>query len=118
MFQGAAHATAWNYILVTDVGRLFGKSPALTPLLSLLAFFSVVIFQHEHGNKLLLQPYFSHEPRIIPFFYRLEIVTGVLNFPFWLFSRMYIIVETFIHLRHGQLGVYKTVERTDYKPRI
>lgn len=87
-------------------------------VVSLLAIFSVVVFHHEHGHKLLLKSFLSREPGIMPLLYRLAVAIGVLNVPFWILSRMYIIVETFISLRHVELGVYQTVEWTDYIPHL
>ena len=54
----------------------------------------------------------------MPLVYRLVVVVGVLNFPLWILSRTYIIVETFISLRHVEMGVYQTVEWTDYIPHL
>ena len=38
--------------------------------------------------------------------------------PLFILSRIYIIFETFISLRHVQLGVYQTVQWTDYIPHL
>lgn len=121
MFYGAAHATAWTFIFPTDIERLLWRIACVNTIagvISLLAFFSIVVFHHEHGHKLLLRSFFTWEPGLIPLLYRLVVAVGVLNFPFWIMSRMYIIVETFISLRHVPLGVYQTVEWTDYIPHL
>ena len=121
MFYGAAHATAWKFIFPTDVERLLWRIACIDTIagvISLLAFFSIVVFHHEHGHKLLFESFFSREPGIMSLLYRLVILIGVINFPFWIFSRLYIIVETFISLRHVQLGVYQTVQWTDYIPHL
>lgn len=121
MFYGAAHATAWTFIFPTDVERLLWRIACVDTMagvVSLLAIFSVVVFHHEHGQKLLLKSFFSREPGMMPLLYRLAVVIGVLNIPFWILSRMYIIVETFISLRHVELGVYQSVEWTDYIPHL
>ena len=121
MFYGAAHATAWNFIFPTNLERLLWRIACVDTIagvISLLAFFSIVIFHHEHGRKLLVQSFFSREKSVMSILYRLVIAVGVLNFPFWILSRLYIIVETFISLRHVQLGVYQTVDWTDYIPHI
>ncbi|KAL8996273.1 MAG: hypothetical protein Q9169_004158 [Polycauliona sp. 2 TL-2023] len=121
MFYGAAHATAWTFIFPTDVERLLWRIACVDTIagvVSLLAFFSIVVFQHEHGHKQLLKSFLSREPGIMPLLYRSLVGVGVLNFPFWILSRMYIIVETFISLRHVEMGVYQTVEWTDYIPHL
>ena len=121
MFYGAAHATAWTFIFPTDVERLLWRIACIDTIagvISLLAVFSVVVFVHEHGLKLLLKSFFTREPGMMSFLYRLVILIGVLNFPFFILSRIYIITETFISLRHVQLGVYQTVQWTDYIPHL
>ncbi|KAI4129987.1 MAG: hypothetical protein LQ341_006513, partial [Variospora aurantia] len=115
MFYGAAHATAWMFIFPTNVERLLWRISCLDTIagvVSLLACFSIIVFHHEHGQKLMLKSFFSRERGMMPLLYRLVILLGVVNFPFWILSRLYIIVETFISLRHVQLGVYETVEWT------
>lgn len=121
MFYGAAHATAWGFIFPTDVERLLWRIACIDTIagvISLLAVFSVVVFYHEHGQKLLLKSFFTREPGIMSILYRMVIVVGLVNFPFFLLSRFYIIVETFISLRHVQLGVYQTVQWTNYIPHL
>ena len=121
MFYGAAHATAWDFIFPTDIERLLWRIACVDTIagvISLLAFFSIVVFYHEHGHKLLLRSFFARERGLMPLLYRLIVLVGVINFPFWILSRLYIIIETFISLRHVQLGVYQTVEWTDYIPHI
>ncbi|KAL8973539.1 MAG: hypothetical protein Q9197_002226 [Variospora fuerteventurae] len=116
MFYGAAHATAWMFIFPTNVERLLWRISCLDTIagvVSLLACFSIIVFHHEHGQKLMLKSFFSRERGMMPLLYRLVILLGVVNFPLWILSRLYIIVETFISLRHVQLGVYETVEWTD-----
>ncbi|KAI4094783.1 MAG: hypothetical protein LQ344_002029 [Seirophora lacunosa] len=121
MFYGAAHATAWTFIFPTDVERLLWRISCLDTIagvVSLLACFSIIVFHHEHGRKLMWKSFFSRERGIMPLLYRLVVLLGVLNFPLWVLARLYIIVETFISLRHVQLGVYETVEWTDYIPHL
>ena len=121
MFYGAAHATAWKFIFPTDVERLLWRIACIDTIagvISLLAVFSVVVFFHEHGHKLLLKSFFTREPGIMALLYRLVILIGLLNFPFFILSRIYIITETFISLRHVQLGVYQTVDWIDYIPHL
>lgn len=121
MFYGAAHATAWDFIFPTDIERLLWRISCVDTIagvFSLLAFFSITVFYHEHGHKLLLTSFFARERGLMPLLYRLIILIGVINFPFWILSRLYIIVETFISLRRVQLGVYQTVDWADYIPHI
>lgn len=121
MFYGAAHATAWGFVFPTDVERLLWRIACIDTIagvISLLAVFSVVVFFHEHGHKLLLKSFFTREPGIMPLLYRFVILIGLLNFPFFVLSRIYIITETFISLRHVQLGVYQTVQWTEYIPHL
>ncbi|KAL9019878.1 MAG: hypothetical protein Q9185_002820 [Variospora sp. 1 TL-2023] len=121
MFYGAAHATAWMFIFPTNVERLLWRISCLDTIagvVSLLACFSIIVFHHEHGQKLMLKSFFSRERGMMPLLYRLVILLGVVNFPFWILSRLYIIVETFISLRHVQLGVYETVEWTEFIPHL
>ncbi|KAL8846228.1 MAG: hypothetical protein Q9221_008673 [Calogaya cf. arnoldii] len=121
MFYGAAHATAWTFLFPTDLERLLWRIACIDTIagvVSLLAFFSVVVFQHEHGHEQLLKSFLTREPGFMPLVYRLVVVVGVLNFPLWILSRTYIIVETFISLRHVEMGVYQTVEWTDYIPHL
>lgn len=121
IFYGAAHITAWSFVFPTDVERLLWRIACVDTIagvISLLAIFSIVVFLHEHGHKLLLKSFFTWEPGIMSLFYRLVILIGVLNFPLFVLSRIYIITESFISLRHVQLGVYQTVQWTDYIPHL
>ena len=95
--------------------ELYHDSPK--PSVNYFTYYAHGIF-HEHGQKLLLKSFFSREPGIMPLLYRLAVIIGVLNIPFWILSRMYIIVESFISLRHVERGVYQTVEWTDYIPHL
>ena len=116
---GAAHATAWAFVFPTEVERLLWRLACVDTIagvISLLAIFSVVVFLHEHGHKLLLKSFFAREPGVMSWLYRLVILIGILNFPLFILSRLYIITETFISLRHVPLGVYQTVQWTDYIP--
>ena len=121
MFYGAAHATAWGFVFPTDVEQMLWRIACIDTIagvISLLAIFSVVVFLHEHGHKLLLKSFFTREPGIMSLLYRVVILIGILNFPFFVLSRIYIIIETFTSLRHVQLGVYRTVQWTDYIPHL
>lgn len=68
-------------------------------------FSPIVVFQHENGREQLLESFWVQEPGKMPLLYRLVVAIGVLNFPLCIFSRMYIIVETFISLRHVEMEV-------------
>ncbi|KAM0797376.1 hypothetical protein BDR22DRAFT_810384, partial [Usnea florida] len=119
MFYGAAHATAWDFVFPTPVERLLWRIACIDTIagvISLLAIFSVVVFYHEHGFRLLWKSFFTREPGVLPLLYRLVILIGLLNAPFFVLSRIYIITETFISLRRAQLGIYQTVQWTDYIP--
>ena len=119
MFYGAAHATAWAFAFPTHTERLLWRIACIDTIagvISLLAIFSVVVFYHEHGFQLLLKSFFTREPGVMPLLYRLVILIGLFNFPFFILSRFYIIIETFVSLRHVHLGVYQTVQWTDYIP--
>lgn len=121
MFYGAAHATAWDFLFPTDTERLLWRVACIDTIagvISLLAVFSVVVFLHEHGRKQLLKSFFQREKGISSILYRVVIVIGLINFPIFVISRLYIIVETFISLRHVQKGVYETVEWSDYIPHL
>ena len=119
MFYGAAHATAWAFDFPTHVERLLWRIACIDTIagvISLLPIFSVVVFYHEHGFQLLLKSFFTREPGVMSWLYRLLILIGLFNFPFFILSRIYIITETFISLRHVHLGVYQTVQWTEYIP--
>ena len=119
MFYGAAHTRAWKFAFPTDVERLLWRIACVDTIggvISLLAIFSIVVFLHEHDSKMLLRAFFAREKGIMPLLYRMLIVVGIVNVPFFILSRLYIIVETFISLRHVQWGVYATVNWTDYIP--
>lgn len=121
MFYGAAHATAWAFVFPTDVERLLWRIACIDTIagvISLLAVFSVVVFAHEHGPRLLLTSCFTREPGVMSLLYRIVILIGLLNFPLFILSRIYIITETFISLRHVPSGVYQTVQWTDYFPHL
>lgn len=121
MFYGAAHVTAWAFVFPTDTERLLWRVACIDTIggvISLLAIFSVVVFLHEHGHRLLLKFFFTREPGIMSLLYRLMILIGVLNFPLFILSRIYIITETFVSLRHVQLGIYQTVQWTNYIPHL
>ena len=119
MFYGAAHATAWDFVFPTPVERLLWRIACIDTIagvISLLTIFSVVVFHNEHGFRLLWKSFFTREPGMLPLLYRLVILIGLLNAPFFALSRIYIITETFISLRRAQLGVYQTVQWADYIP--
>ena len=121
MFYGAAHTTAWKFAFPTNVERLLWRVACVDTIggvISLLAIFSIVVFLHEHDSKMLLRAFFAREKGIMPLLYRMLIIVGVVNVPFFMLSRLYIIVETFISLRHVQWGVYATVNWTDYIPHL
>lgn len=121
MFYGAAHATAWAFVFPTHVERLLWRIACVDTIagvISLLAVFSVVVFLHEHGRKLLWKSFFTREPGVLSWLYRLVVLFGLVNFPLFVLSRIYIITETFVSLRHVPLGVYQTVQWTDYIPHL
>ncbi|KAL8738302.1 MAG: hypothetical protein Q9181_000891 [Wetmoreana brouardii] len=121
MFYGAAHCTAWNFIFPTPTERLLWRISCVDTVagvISLLALFSLSVYLHEHQARSLIKAFFTQEPGIMSWVYRMIITIGVLNIPLFILSRIFIIVETFISLRHVQKGVYKTVEWTDYIPHI
>ena len=121
MFYGAAHTTAWKFVFPTDVERLLWRITCVDTIggvISLLAIFSIVVFLHEHDTKMLLRSFFAREKGVMPLLYRVLVVVGIVNVPFFILSRLYIIVETFISLRHVQWGVYATVNWTDYIPHL
>ena len=121
MFYGAAHTTAWKFAFPTDTERLLWRIACVDTIggvISLLAIFSIVVFLHEHDAKMLLRAFFAREKGIMPLLYRMVIVVGIINVPFFIASRLYIIVETFVSLRHVQWGVYATVNWTDYIPHL
>lgn len=115
-FYGASHATAWAFVFPTQVEQLLWRVACIDTIagvISLLAVFSVAVFLHEHGRKLLANSFFTKEPGIMPLLYRAVVMIEIFNFPIFVASRMYIIVETFISV---ELGVYQTVQWTDYIP--
>ncbi len=121
MFYGGAHATAWAFTFPTDVEQIMWRIACVDTIagvLSLLAIFSVVVFYHEHSYKLLMKSFFTREPGILSLLYRAVVVIGLLNVPFFILSRIYIFIETFISLRRVQLGVYQTVQWTAYIPHL
>ena len=121
MFYGAVHTTAWAFVFPTDVEQLMWRIACIDTIagvISLLAIFSVVVFLYEHGHKVLIKSFFTREPGFMPLFYRFVILIGLLNCPFFALSRVYIIIETFISLRHVPLGVYQTVQWTNYIPHL
>ena len=121
MFYGAAHCTAWNFIFPTPTERILWRISCVDTVagvISLLSLFSIVVYLHEHEFKSLVKAFFTQEPGIMSWLYRLIITIGVLNTPLFFLSRMFIIVETFISLRHVQKGVYKMVEWAEYIPHI
>ena len=121
MFYGAAHTTAWAFNFPTYTEKLLWRIACIDTIagvISLLSVFSVVIFYYEHGRRMLLKSFIAREKGIMPILYRMVILIGLLNFPVFLLARFYIIVESFISLRHVQLGVYQTVEWTDYIPHL
>lgn len=121
MFYGAAHCSAWNFIFPSPTEQLLWRISCIDTIagvISLLALFSVVVYLHEHEPKSLIKAFFTQEPGVMSWLYRLIITIGVLNIPLFALSRLFIIVETFISLRHVQKGVYKTVDWAEYIPHI
>lgn len=77
MFYGAAHVTAWSFVFPTDVERLLWRIACIDTIagvISLLAIFSIVVFLHEHGQKLFLKSFFTWEPGVLSLLYRLVIL--------------------------------------------
>ena len=79
--------------------RLGVRRPARR-VVSLLAVFSVVVFHHEHGFRLLRRSFFAREFGVMPLLYRVMVLIGLLSFPLFVLSRIHIIVETSVSLRH------------------
>lgn len=121
MFYGAAHCSAWNFIFPSPTERLLWRIACIDTVagvISLLSLFSIAVYLHEHDSKSLIKAFFTVEAGMMSWFYRMVITFGILNVPLFVLSRMYIIVETFLSLRHVQKGVYKTVEWAEYIPHI
>ncbi|KAL8704170.1 MAG: hypothetical protein Q9201_002668 [Fulgogasparrea decipioides] len=121
MFYGAAHCTAWNFNFPTPTERLLWRISCVDTVagvISLLALFSLSVWLNEHEARSLIKAFFTQESGITSWLYRLIITIGVLNIPLFTLSRIFIIVETFISLRHVHKGVYRTVDWTDYIPHI
>ncbi|MCJ1265909.1 hypothetical protein MMC22_005791 [Lobaria immixta] len=120
-FFGGCHILAWNFEFPTSIERRLWRIACIDTIvgtISLLAMFSIVIYLHEHNWKSLRNALLAHELGMLPWIYRLVILFGVLNIPFFLLSRVYIIVETFISLRRVPLGVYATVDWAEYIPHL
>ncbi len=120
-FYGATHLSAWNFEFPTSTEHFLWKIACIDTVAgtaSLLALFSVIVYLHEHGWKNLKHAIFVNEPGIMPWLYRLIIFVGLLNTPFYLLSRLFIIVETFVSLRRVPWGVYSTVEWAEYIPHL
>ena len=121
MFYGAAHCTAWNFIFPSRIERFVWRIACVDTVagvISLLALFSIFVYLHEHEPRSLIKAYFAPEHGVMSWLYRVVITVGILNVPLFALSRMYIVVETFISLRHVQKGVYKTVDWAEYIPHI
>ena len=121
VFYGGAHTVAWDFTFPTPTEHLLWKIACIDTIggvISLLAIFSILVYLHEHDVKSLLSAVWAREPGIMPYVYRFVILVGVLNTPLFLLSRMFIIVEPFISLRHVPLGVYDTVNWSEYIPHL
>ncbi|KAI9792974.1 MAG: Phosphate metabolism transcription protein [Peltula sp. TS41687] len=120
-FYGAVHITAWNFRFPTAIERFLWRAACIDTIagtISLLTLFSVVIYLREHDWRRLVKAFCTPEPGWMPYLFRSLIVLGLLNVPLFLASRLYILVETFISLRHVPKGIYQTVQWTDYIPHI
>lgn len=120
-FYGAVHMLALPFEFPNPIERLLWKIACIDIIagtISLLAIFSIVIYLHEHDSRSLWNAILDIEPGILPWLYRLVILIGVLNLPLFVLSRIYIIVETFISLRHVPSGVYATVVWAEYLPHL
>ena len=90
MFYGAAHATAWDFDFPTEVERWLWRIACVDTIaggISLLAVFSIVVFYHEPGRKLLWRSFFAREVGVMPILFRAVIVVGLLNLLFFLMAR-------------------------------
>ena len=120
-FYGVAHILAWHFVFPTPIEHLLWKVAcidAIAGTVSLLAIFSIAIYLHEHHWRSLKEAILARESGVMPWIYRLVILIGVLNIPFFILSRIYIVVETFVSLRRVPLGVYATVEWAEYIPHL
>lgn len=62
MFYEATHATVWNFIFSSNIERFFWRIVCvdiIADVISLLTFFFIVVFYHEHEHKFLPRFFFS-----------------------------------------------------------
>lgn len=118
-FYGGAHMVVWNSRFPTPLEQLLWRISCIdnmAGMTSVLAAFSFIMYQREHGVKRLLRAFWTPEPGWLAYPFRLLVLFGLLNLPLFLLSRLYIVVETFISLRHVPTGIYRTVPWTNYIP--
>ena len=118
-FYGIAHMLAWQFEFPTRIEQMLWRVACIDIIagtITTLAIFSITIYLLEHDWKSLCNAILAQEPGIMPWIYRLFILIGVVNLPFFLVSRIFIIVESFISIRRVSLGVYATVDWSEYVP--
>lgn len=116
---GGIHMVAWNFDFPTSnehllwkftcielAGYLFAAAFVWMLLVEVFSFTEIA----SHG-QIIVRSTLS----ILPLLLALALV---LNFPLYVVSRVYIVVESFISLRHVPIGVYAAVPWSNYIPHI
>ena len=120
-FYGVTHALAWHFPFPSPAERLLWRIASIdvvSGVVTILALFSVAVYLHEHEPRSLISSFWTKEPGVLPILYRILVLLGLLNLPLFFFSRVFIVLESFLSLRRVPVGVYVTVEWTQYIPRL
>ncbi|KAI9885755.1 MAG: hypothetical protein M1823_002433 [Watsoniomyces obsoletus] len=116
---GGVHLLAWNFDFPTAIERLLWRVACLdtvSGVCSLLTLFHATVYIHEHGFQSLLRAARSWEPGVLPCLFRIILAIGFLNIPFFMASRAFVVVETFVSLRRVPKAAYDTVKWSAYIP--
>lgn len=118
-FYGATHTLAWNFLFPTPVERLLWRIASIDVIAgaaTVLALFSVVVYLHEHEKRSLIISIVTKEAGVLPILFRVLIFIGLINVPLFLFSRIFIVFESFFSLRRVPVGVYTSIQWSRYIP--
>ncbi|KAI9754390.1 MAG: hypothetical protein M4579_004728 [Chaenotheca gracillima] len=118
-FYGGIHALAWNFEFPSTTEHLLWRIASIDTIggtITVLSLFSAAVYLHEHDVKSLWASILAKESGVLSIAYRTIVLIGLLNLPLFVFSRTFIVVESFIGLRQVPIGVYDTVEWTQYIP--
>ena len=107
---GGTHLSAWNFALPTRVEDIMWKASCFESI------FGIMIPALGYLVHKRVDGIYSVWAMPLALFNMLGFFMGLMFLPLWLCSRFFIVVESFISLRHVPVGVYASVPWADLIP--